>query len=777
QIEQQILNIFRTNTQNALQSFDLNRDGIIDRNELIQLCQQQGYDQYNAMQMADSILNQLDIDRNGFITVQDFQDNIGSAQRNIRRHQRSPLKAYGYYKGYLTNYGDTKSEAYFELTFLDSSRLSGKIIHTNLSGQTIEEELSGKYASGSATRQLDIGFQNDASKRLFMEYITPSFNTQPHYATGDYRIEQTGRRNIYGKFSVFLDTDRNNAVFLTDFPLFVSDGNGIKDVVNEKVSYFKTWGIKQYLIDEKYPVAKNEVVGAEVKRQLDQHRQEHKKVYARVAPLALAQSLKQRTFLPENQGTVDAWALDTYNNTLKNDPNHPKEYSAMLSDLYRKTFWYNYTFTHTDTGDSVILGDYVEEYGEGQTFEQKALQIAQQIKKHYENEAVLFCLKQELEEDTEQGRSNTLAKIQSISTILEMFQYPNQDPQAHQDSWGDKLRTKLMGFVKIAVAKNVRITNANITLADYAQIKKWMEYVVRCVPSNSSIGRYLRENNIATNGDSLTKTISNVFSVGQLGTYATEPINTVYETRWADAFEKAGFTKGGAEAISQGSRFLFGAFCVGLLINDMAEDGHADWTAWLNNVSNTTYSTVDFFERVLAEPIANALEKGAMDYARNAASNRNFSNPSSRLLSKLKDWYDVKSVSFKSGSARLSRVLKSQNIGNIAKTLGLATATIGVVVAAVALDKVVKAGHGGPELGFAIANTVLGVLGFQAAGMALFVGPIAGVSCFGPIGMALAVAGLVLFIVEKSIPPKPAETVMVEKLNDIFKNPTVLPNA
>lgn len=76
QLEQQVLNIFRQNTQQALQAFDFNRDGVIDQNELIQVFQQSGYDWNSASQMARNVFVRLDTDRNGYINYADFQRHV-----------------------------------------------------------------------------------------------------------------------------------------------------------------------------------------------------------------------------------------------------------------------------------------------------------------------------------------------------------------------------------------------------------------------------------------------------------------------------------------------------------------------------------------------------------------------------------------------------------------------------------------------------------------------------------------------------------------------------
>jgi len=73
QLEQQMLNYFRTNVQQAIQKFDLNHDGMVDKNEAIQIFQQSGIDINTARQITDSLFHQLDVDGNGYLTLNDFQ--------------------------------------------------------------------------------------------------------------------------------------------------------------------------------------------------------------------------------------------------------------------------------------------------------------------------------------------------------------------------------------------------------------------------------------------------------------------------------------------------------------------------------------------------------------------------------------------------------------------------------------------------------------------------------------------------------------------------------
>ncbi|NER50625.1 MAG: hypothetical protein F6J92_28945 [Symploca sp. SIO1A3] len=73
QLEQQMLNYFKTNVQQAIQTFDLNRDGMVDKNEAIQIFQQSGLDINSARQITESLFHQLDVDRNGYLTLKDFQ--------------------------------------------------------------------------------------------------------------------------------------------------------------------------------------------------------------------------------------------------------------------------------------------------------------------------------------------------------------------------------------------------------------------------------------------------------------------------------------------------------------------------------------------------------------------------------------------------------------------------------------------------------------------------------------------------------------------------------
>ncbi|MEM8642761.1 MAG: C1 family peptidase [Cyanobacteria bacterium P01_G01_bin.54] len=72
-LSQMLLQIFKTNTYNALQSYDLNRDGVVDLNELTHICQSQGYDFHSAQQIANTVFVQLDTDSNGYITIEDFR--------------------------------------------------------------------------------------------------------------------------------------------------------------------------------------------------------------------------------------------------------------------------------------------------------------------------------------------------------------------------------------------------------------------------------------------------------------------------------------------------------------------------------------------------------------------------------------------------------------------------------------------------------------------------------------------------------------------------------
>ena len=84
-IAQQILGYFRSQTQQALQAYDLNRDGYIAQNEMAQLLQQSGYDANTAAQFTNTVFTQLDADRNGYITIQDFQRHV-----NRRTRRQSP---------------------------------------------------------------------------------------------------------------------------------------------------------------------------------------------------------------------------------------------------------------------------------------------------------------------------------------------------------------------------------------------------------------------------------------------------------------------------------------------------------------------------------------------------------------------------------------------------------------------------------------------------------------------------------------------------------------
>ncbi len=87
QLERQVLDVFRSHTQQVLQDYDFNRDGIIDLNELIQLFQRTGYDQSSASQMASSVLDQLDQDGNGHISRHDFQSHMRSQSPNEQENQ------------------------------------------------------------------------------------------------------------------------------------------------------------------------------------------------------------------------------------------------------------------------------------------------------------------------------------------------------------------------------------------------------------------------------------------------------------------------------------------------------------------------------------------------------------------------------------------------------------------------------------------------------------------------------------------------------------------
>ena len=100
-IENHVLNIFRNNTKKALKVYDFNHDGVIEKNELIKLLQQAGYQWSSASQMATSIFNQLDADQNGYIDINDFQDQVNlqqpveqSAQNNAFKQERplSPIE-------------------------------------------------------------------------------------------------------------------------------------------------------------------------------------------------------------------------------------------------------------------------------------------------------------------------------------------------------------------------------------------------------------------------------------------------------------------------------------------------------------------------------------------------------------------------------------------------------------------------------------------------------------------------------------------------------------
>ncbi|NES20980.1 MAG: hypothetical protein F6K41_19120 [Symploca sp. SIO3E6] len=68
-----MLNYFRSNVQQAIQKFDLNRDGMVERDEAIQIFQQSGLDIDTAQQITDSLFYQLDVDGNGYLNLKDFQ--------------------------------------------------------------------------------------------------------------------------------------------------------------------------------------------------------------------------------------------------------------------------------------------------------------------------------------------------------------------------------------------------------------------------------------------------------------------------------------------------------------------------------------------------------------------------------------------------------------------------------------------------------------------------------------------------------------------------------
>lgn len=73
QLEQQILNYFRANVQAVIQQFDFNRDGSVFLQEITKVVQLHCYNANTATQIANAIFDQLDLDRNGYITLQDFQ--------------------------------------------------------------------------------------------------------------------------------------------------------------------------------------------------------------------------------------------------------------------------------------------------------------------------------------------------------------------------------------------------------------------------------------------------------------------------------------------------------------------------------------------------------------------------------------------------------------------------------------------------------------------------------------------------------------------------------
>ena len=73
QLTQQRLNYFKNNFRQAIQRFDLNRDGMVERNEAIQIFQQSGLDGDTAQQITDSLFHQLDVDGDGYLSLKDFQ--------------------------------------------------------------------------------------------------------------------------------------------------------------------------------------------------------------------------------------------------------------------------------------------------------------------------------------------------------------------------------------------------------------------------------------------------------------------------------------------------------------------------------------------------------------------------------------------------------------------------------------------------------------------------------------------------------------------------------
>ena len=77
--EEQILSLFRSQAQQALQAFDFNQDGRIDRNELNKVLTQAGFTYYSAGTMVQNIFAALDADKSAYISIEDFHNTVGTS--------------------------------------------------------------------------------------------------------------------------------------------------------------------------------------------------------------------------------------------------------------------------------------------------------------------------------------------------------------------------------------------------------------------------------------------------------------------------------------------------------------------------------------------------------------------------------------------------------------------------------------------------------------------------------------------------------------------------
>jgi|GEM_PF-2962807 len=266
QITQQLLNYFQSNVQQAIQSYDLNRDGYITQSEMTQLLQQSGYGNM-ATQISASVFNQLDRDRNGYITINDFQQQVGSQQSNGQSTQltqqllsyfqssvQQAIQSYDLNRdGYVTQsemtqllqqsgYGNMATQTTASLfSQLDRDR-NGYITINDFQQQVGAQQSNGQLSQ--ITQQLLSYFQSNVQQAMQSYdlnrdgYITQSEMIQ--------LLQQSGYGNMATQItaSVFnqLDRDQNGYITINDFQqqAGTQQSNGQSEQITQQLlSYFQ----------------------------------------------------------------------------------------------------------------------------------------------------------------------------------------------------------------------------------------------------------------------------------------------------------------------------------------------------------------------------------------------------------------------------------------------------------------------------------------------------------------------------------------------------------